>query len=75
MIEPYLDWQSKVCNQTIVDCETCSSILDFNVAMCDLRRKNNILYDYLAEINPLHWARAHFPVSRFGHVTSNIQKA
>ena len=23
MIEPYLDWQSKVCNQTIVDCETC----------------------------------------------------
>jgi len=40
--------------------------------MCDLRRKNNIIYDYLSEINQVHWARAHFPVPRFGHVTSNI---
>ena len=38
----------------------------------DLRRKNIIVYDYLAEINPVHWARAHFPVPRFGYVTSNI---
>ena len=41
--------------------------LDFYVAMCDLRRENNIIYDYIAEINPGHWARAHFPVPRFGH--------
>ena len=43
--------------------------------MCDLRRKNNIVYDYLTEINPVYWARAHFPVPRFGHVISNIHVA
>ena len=36
------------------------------------RTKSNIVYDYLAEISPIHWARAHFLVPRFGHVTSNI---
>ncbi|KAI5150750.1 hypothetical protein ENBRE01_1683 [Enteropsectra breve] len=37
--------------------------------------KGSAVAEYLRSIPSRHWARAHFPVPRFGHITSNVAES
>ena len=44
-------------------------------AIDELKQLNRAAGDYVARIDPTKWARAYFPMRRFGHVTSNISES
>lgn len=47
----------------------------FDYRMQKIRDVNPRAYEYISSIDPRTWATAHFPVARFGHLTSNVAES
>ena len=45
---------------------------DFLAAIDEMKSIHGTAAEYVERIKPHKWARSHFPVRRFGHVTSNM---
>jgi MULE transposase domain/SWIM zinc finger len=62
-------------NKAIWKISKASTVEAFEMEMNRLRELNPATELYLRGIPPENWSRAHFPVPRFGHVTSNIAES
>ena len=51
------------------------NVNDFNVAMDAIDQLHHGVGKYIGKVERTKWARAFFPVRRFGHVTSNISES
>ena len=54
---------------------TATNELEFRGVIDEMRSLHGAATRYVEHINPEKWARAFFPSSRFGHVTSNISES
>ena len=48
---------------------------DFLAAIDEMKSIHGTAAEYVERIKPHKWARSHFPVRRFGHVTSNMAES
>ena len=54
---------------------TATNEIEFRGVIDEMRSLHGAATRYVEHINPEKWARAFFPSSRFGHVTSNISES